>query len=689
MDELKAAAQPALPEGYESVDQFLKEARERFQQGVDADRENRDAALDDLKFLSGEGQWDPRVKEARLKKGQPCLTINTLPQHVGQVYGDTRANRPSIKVRPAEDGDKQIAEIRQGLIRFIENQSNATHVYSLAGEDQVACGIGHFRVALEYADDETFNQDMRVQQIPNPLNVVWDPLSVEPTGKDARFCFVVDEMDKETFKRRWPDADSSDLTVDLKQQGWESRDTYRVTEYWVMKETRTTLEMEGRKRDVVKRSACVYLTNGGKLLEDPVEYPISRLPIFKVTGREVRMGDKRYRFGLIRFAKDPIRFKNIYRSAAAEWLAMSPKPKWLLNGATAEHAAAFRNAHKSDDNVLVWEGSEKPEMIPPVPPPTALLQQAEFADQDIKDVTGLHDASLGMKSNETSGKAIIARERQGDTATFMYHDNLSLAVKECGRVINELLPVVYDTARTITILGEDETTKAIRVNDPMAPEGMLDLGSGKYDIVVETGPSYSTKRVEAAESMMQFLQAVPQAAALIGDLVAQNQDWPGADAIAERLKKALPPNIAEPDDEDLTPEEMQRRQMEMQAAQMQQQMQQEAARLELAGKAAEIEYKRAQSAKLMSEASAAGMPSGPQETELDVALKVEQLRKAKAEADKAEAEAQIKAVEVEKTRIGVMSDAMDLEDRPLERAHSEADLKNKLNPPEPKKKAEA
>jgi hypothetical protein len=323
MDELaqEDAKTPDAPEGYESADQFLEEARERFQEGVDADRDNRDAGLDDLKFLSGEGQWDDQVKAARLAKGRPCLTINTLPQFVGQVIGDTRANRPSIKIRPAEDSDKKVAETRQGLIRFIENQSNALNVYSLAGEDQVSCGIGHFRVGLEYSDDATFDQDIRIRHIPNPFGVVWDPLSVEPTGADARFCFVVDEMDRETFKATYKDAQTSELTVPLNDAGWVSRDTVRVTEYWVVKERETTITQGAKTRKVVKKTACMWLISGRDILEGPFEYPINRIPIFKVTGREVRVGERRYRFGLIRFAKDPVRMKNLMRSAAMEWVA--------------------------------------------------------------------------------------------------------------------------------------------------------------------------------------------------------------------------------------------------------------------------------------------------------------------------------------------------------------------------------
>lgn len=704
MDELaKEEVKAATPDGYESIDAFLEEARERFNQGVDADRENRDAGMEDLRFLIGD-QWDPKVKADRERKKLPCLTINTLPQYVGQVVGDIRINRPSIKVRPAEDGDKKVAEVRQGLIRSIEHQSRAQMVYSLAGEDQVGGGIGHFRINLEYAGDDGFDQDIRIRHIPNPFAVVWDPQSVDPTGKDARWCFVVDEMDRETFKATYPDAQESELTVPLTSQGWVSSDSVRVTEYWLMKETERTIAVvlqppetvpqilditdqpelaqfairasDGRPRlrQVRRKSACMYLTNGVELLDpNAYEYPIDRLPIIKVTGRETRVGEKRYRYGLVRYAKDGIRMKNLSRSSAAAWIAQAPKQQWLVK--STEDAKRFRKAHLSGDPVLEWEGPEKPERIDPASAPSALLQEAQIYDQDIKDTTGLHDASLGMRSNETSGKAIIARERQGDVATSMYHDNLNASIEEGGSVVNQLIPIVYDTARTIMVLGEDGASTAKRINDPNAPEP-IDFKIGKYDVVVETGPSYSTKRQEAAESMMAFVQAVPQAAALIGDLIAESQDWPGAEAMAKRLKGALPPGVAEANNEERTPEEEEARDRARQEQQKKQAMAEEGARLDLAKRAADVEKVRAEAAKIANEAraSAQPQPGEPGPSRLDEALQFEQLRKARADADKAEAEA-------ERARIAVQSDLADLRVKPLEAAHKAADLDAKLNPP--------
>lgn len=702
-----------LPDGYKDEAEFLKEARERYQQGCDFDRENRDAGVEDLKFFAGE-QWDAAAEKARKEKGRPCLTINRLPQFVAQIVGDIRINRPAIKVRPAEDADKDLADIREGLIRAIERQSNAQGVYASAGQDQVVCGIGNFRINLEYAADDAFDQDIMFRRIADPFAVVWDPMILDPTGKDAKWLFVEDSMSKKDFERAYPDQQPSEL--EIRESGWTTADTVKITEYWLRKETKVELALlnDGKVVEVndknraqlsapgvmvktrkgTKTSWCMYLTNGTSILEKPYELPISRPPIFRVPGWEVTIDGKKHRWGLVRFAKDPQRFKNYWRSVQAERLALEPRAPWLINtgpgGLDAESVDDFRGAATSGDSVLEWSGQFEPKRQDPPQFPSALAQEAVINDQDMKDVTGLHDASLGAKSNETSGKAILARQKEGDIASYIYHDNLQGAIREGGLVVNQLIPISHDTARTIRVVGEDEGTKLQRINDPNDPNS-VDISKGKYDIVVETGPSYSTRRAEAAESMMQFVQAVPAAAQVAGDLIAIVQDWPMADKIGERLKKTLPPNMIDDDDEDLSDEErMAKQQAAQQAAQMgqmQQQMQMQSAQLEIEKQAAEV-------AKLEAEALKIGMPEpgAPQEHPLDLMLKEQQVRKAFADADKAEAEAAKARAEVPalvakteaeaaKAQIGVQSDVMDLQRKPLEAAHSEADLDLKLNPP--------
>lgn len=616
-----------LPPGYEDEDEFLAEARQRFQEGQDADRLNREAAEDDMKFFVGE-QWDQTVKDNREGIGRPCLTLNRLPQFVAQVTGDIRINKPAIKVRPAEDGDEKVAKVRQGLIRAIEHDCNASSVYANAAQSQVACGLGNFRIMLEYASDSAFEQNIVIKAVPNPFAVVWDAMSVEPTGKDARYCFIVDELPRKEFERRYPKAVASDLVTDSDAGGWVGADVVRITEYWIMKERPCLLAMtqSGETVEVVEeggayadnngapvdvavnrmgepmvrkskvRSACRYLINGFSLLEKPYELPISRLPFFRVPGWEVNVSGKRHRFGLVRFAKDPQRLLNYWRSVSAELLALAPRAQWTAEARSVEgREDDFRDSHKSGDPLLIHnDGTPAPERVNPPAFPAAILQEAALNAQDMKDVTGIHDASLGAQSNETSGKAIMARDRQGDVATFIYPDNLKDAIREGGEVINQLIRIVYDTARTVRVIGEDDSVTLARINDPGHPEA-LDITAGRYDVTIDTGPSYTTKRVEAAESMTEFMRTFPQAAPVIGDLYAKAQDWPMSDEIAKRLKVLLPPGLQEGEDGKPAPPDP----AQQAAAQMQQQM------AEFQLREAEANAKKAEADAVKAEAEAA------------------------------------------------------------------------------------
>jgi len=574
------------PEGYDSAEDFLKEMRDNFTADSSFDLRNREWAMEDLKFAAGD-QWDPIVRAEREEMGRPCLTINTLPQFVGQVIGDRRLNETSIVVRPYKDGTEEVAAIRTGLIKSIENYSRAERVYDLACEDQVICGISNMRVDLEYAGNDVFDQDVLVRHIPNPLAVVWDRMSVDPTGRDARHCFVNDTMPRDVYNKTWPKCPSptalQDLTMqDMTMQGWFDKDIVRITEYWRLKDKPATfaLLMDGKVVDItdgmeaagvtpemiyrdpktgkprIRKSYRTYaqmnLCTGFAILSKTYEIPLTRLPIIRVEGRVIRVAEDRVRFGLVRFAKDSQRLKNYWRSVAAETIALAPKAVWIAPSDALEgREDDFRSAHRSGDPLLLFNknASVPPTRVEPAQIPAALLNEAQMNQQDIKDTTGLQDASLGIQSNEVSGKAINARKKEGDIATMIYQDNLNWSIQEVGDVMNQLIPIAYDTIRTIRVIGIDDQQKLMAINDPTDPDA-IDITLGKYDVTVETGPSFTTQREEAANAMLTIVQTSPEIMAVAGDLIVGAQDWPWAQKIAARLKGTIPPQILQADGED-------------------------------------------------------------------------------------------------------------------------------------------
>lgn len=562
-----------VPEGFKSKEEFLKDMRQKYEADIEADDDNRKEAVDDKKFAAGE-QWDPIVLEHR--KGLPNLVINSVPQFTAQLVGDFRQNRNGIKVLPMEDGDVDVAKIRGDLVRSIETRSRATRVYDQAFESAIQCGDGAFRVSVDWSRDSVFDQDIGLKPIEDCLSVVWDHLSIDPTGKDAMHVFVDDSIPKKEFEAKWgkemsPSLLNQEDQRDLRANGWFDGQSVRITEYWRMIERDRILLMfeDGavvalddqedyetlilqhgpviRSRIAPCRYAQMHLVTGHEILDGPYEYKINRLPIVRMSGRVVNIAGRRVRYGLVRYMKDAVRLRNFWRSIAAEQLGYAPKAQWMATESAVEgREDELRKAHLSRDPLMVFNdeaefGRNVQRMQPPTPE-TALHNEAAVNAQDMKDVTGIHDASLGIRSNETSGKAINARQREGDIASFTYFDNANESILEAGDVINQLIPQIYDSTRIIRTVGEDEELRLVRINDPMDPEA-VDLAKGTYDVTLSTGTSFQTRRVEAAEAMMQAVQVWPEIMTIAGDLIVKAQDWPGAEKLAERLKKAMPPQL--------------------------------------------------------------------------------------------------------------------------------------------------
>lgn len=587
-----------IPEGFKSQEAFLCDMREQYQADLDFDRINREQALDDKKFAAGE-QWDPIVLEQR--KGLPCLVINNIPQFTAQLVGDWREGRKAIKVVPSNDEDVDIASVRGDLIRAIELQSRADRVYDSSFESLVQCGDGAFRVSVEYARDDVFDQDVFIRPIEDCLSTVWDRFSVDPTGRDAKRVFVDDRIPKEEFKRKWKKIDPSELMgqetlQEMQLSGWVDDNSYKVTEYWRLIERQRLMGLfangkifeinKDNMEELVEKNgspiktrvawctfAQMHLVTGFAILSGPYEYRLNRLPIIRMSGRVVNVGGRRVRYGLVRFMKDPVRLKNFWRSVAAEQLGYAPKAQWMATESAVEgKEEAIRKAHLSRDPLLVFNDEavfgQNVQRLDPPAPQAALLNEAQVNAQDMKDVTGIHDASLGIRSNETSGRAIQARQREGDIASLTFYDNANASLLEAGDVINQLIPQIYDGTRVIRTIGEDETMKFMRINDPMDPES-IDLSIGQFDVALSTGTSYTTRRVEAAQAMMDAIQVWPNLMQVAGDLVAKAQDWPGADKLAERLKKTIPPQFLEDGEEGggIDPQMIQQIQLEIQTLQ--------------------------------------------------------------------------------------------------------------------------
>lgn len=581
---------------------LLATAKERFATALEAWEPNRTAFLEDIKFLRIPGaQWDAKDRKQREDQRRPCLEVDKLGQYVRQVVNDGRQNRPAVKVRPVDsNGDPKVAEALQGLIRHICDRSKADQAFDTALEHAVIGGFGFFLLTTEAAHEKAMEQEIRIQRVSDPLTVLLDPLIQEADGSDASYGFVVSDVPKDVFKKKWPKAKFTNWEADGERygDGWLKEKTVRVCSYYYKVESPTTIHRLDDGTTVTDKDYQAAIAKGvvvAPITLDESGQPLTRvnpsfsvkwcrmtgaeileendwsgkfIPIIPVFGNETDIEGKVTYSGLIRNAKDAMRLYNYSRSAYAERVALTPKAPYVAaEGQIEGYEEEWKTANSENHSVLTYKPIDNSGN--PVPPPQRQLasdipegfaRDMQLSEHDIQAALGMYSASLGQQSNEKSGKAIMARQREGDTATFHYQDNQSRAIGYLGVQLVDLIPKIYDSKRSIRILGEDGAVTTAML-DPslggaMEKQGnttIYNLGVGRYDVSVAAGPSYTTKRMEAAEAMMQLTQANPALFQMIGDLMVRNMDWPGADEIADRLKKMLPPQLQD-ENEDESPE---------------------------------------------------------------------------------------------------------------------------------------
>jgi hypothetical protein len=599
----------------------LEQALERFKLCEENERHIRKKAKEDLRFLAGE-QWPADVLEIRKRNGRPSLVINKMPQHTRHITNDQKQNRPAIKVSPVDDqADVDTANVLKGLIRNIEHTSDAEEAYDKAFEYAVKASFGFWRVYTDYEHDQSFNLEPRIGMIDNPFNVYLDPYSVKVDGSDANYGFIIDKISKDEFLSEHSDSDlknHSDWKLLAKEyeDGWLSDDSLRVCEYYFKEQQKVKLlllsdgssyfEDEVLKdeedenvvivadqmltiedeRDAVRCKIYWYKINAVEVL-DKTEWVGSYIPIIPVYGETLNVDGEVIRESAIRHAKDSQRMVNYWASSEAEAITLAPKAPFIgAEGSFEGHEADWQRANT--DNLPFLE--YKPTLLDngsPAPPPQrnafeppvmAITQARQLANEDVKETTGVPDAARGLASPETSGIAIQRRVNQGLTSNFHFVDNLNKSIKHTGRILVEIIPKLYDTPRVVRILGEQGEEELIKINSVVGelPEGQkrpYDFTYGKYDVTVSTGPNYETKRQEARDSMLQMSQANPQFAQVASDLMVKNMDWPGADEIAERLKRTIPPEIIGGNDEMPPQAVAQIKQMQQMIEQLTQQLQ--------------------------------------------------------------------------------------------------------------------
>ena len=583
-----------MSENQSDFDPRIDEAKKFLKLANDADTNNRTEALEDLKFAAGD-QWPVEIQNSRTLEARPCLTINKIDAYVRQVTNQQRQQRPRIKVHGMNSqSDAKVADILTGICRHIEVNSDADHAYDNAFNYAVRMGFGYWRVKTDYVREDSFDQEIYIEPIHNPFTVYFDPNSTLPDGSDAEKCLITQVVSKETFRKMYPDADDG---TGFSQRGtgdsnaeWVMKEDIRIAEYFYterkpdklcllsngVKKFRSELPKQDELlamgvvviderasfRKEIKQIKCTAI----EVLEEGI-WPSKYIPIVPVYGEEFVVENKRKKYGLVRMAKDPQRMYNFWKTALTESVALAPKAKWLLaEGQDEGHENEWAQANIKAMPVLRYKQKDiegvpapVPTRIQPEAPPASIIAAADGINADMQAVLGIFDPNQ-MTTGNISGKALNGQQQQIDLTNFHYYDNLTRSIKHTAKIILDLVPKIYDQARVMRIIGDDGKPDLVDINKRQSDEqGVMtilnDVTVGEYDVVMDTGPGYNSKRIEAVNSMMPMLSADPNLMNVAGDLIFRNMDFPGADIIADRLAAANP--LAQIDDKSPIPPQVQ------------------------------------------------------------------------------------------------------------------------------------
>lgn len=568
----------ARPSNAEKAQNLLAEVKECYRRSTSADSENRELALEDIRFVDEEGaQWDDDTRKNR--GGRPCYSFDRTSIAIDQVKGDQRQNTPQIKVLPIDNkSDRKKAEIFEGLIRAIERNSSAKTAYNTGFDFALKGGFGAWRVYPKYVED-SFDQELCIGRIENPFTVHFDPSAKDFLKRDAEWALITERINKDAHDAQYPGVDASDLDLSQHDHDWLNDKEVRVAEYYKRMRKKKTLALldDGRVIDydtikvieeelkdpppgsgikpirvLKKREADTtfvrwWKLSGAGVIDGPIDYDWKYIPIIPVYGRVTNIEGKRKYRGLVRKAKDPQKAYNGARTAEIEAVAMVPRsPYLILPGQIKGFENQWREANAKNPLFLYYNqvnnapNGGKPTREPMPEIPNALIALSSQAADDIKASTGKFGPSLGEPAGNELPGAIRQRNMEGDVSSYEFIDNLAESIKYTGEILVDMIPKVYDGERIVRILGIDGKEAFESINQ-RGPDGKLinDLSQGRYDVTVDTGPAYTTQRQQAADFLLKFASTSEPVKNIASDLIAKSLDFVGADELERRLRIPL------------------------------------------------------------------------------------------------------------------------------------------------------
>lgn len=571
----------------------LDRAKKRFQECTSWESSFRQRFKEDMRFLYADSdnaeQWNASVRASRNLSGQVMVTINKTHTHWLHVVNQVKMNRPQVEISPTGDqATYESAQILEQVVRRIEYISDAESAYDIATQFMVGGGIGYWRIVTDYTDQDSFDQDIFIRQIPDPLSVYLDPNIKTQDGSDAKFGFIFDEIPRKDAEAKYGKIAQATTTLGNAAENWMRSDSVRIAEYYERSESKewlyaipgddgsTTLARESElgpegarmlkeqyeqrddmmRRKVPKYNVLHHLIVGDSIAETTT-WPGKYIPIVRCVGEEVVMEGRLDRKGLTRYLKDAQRAYNYNASAALEFGALQSKSPYLAPVEAIEGLEDFwATANSQNHAYLPYNHAD--ESGNPVPPPQrqqppavapVYLEGMQTAEHEMMMASGQYEATFSAQGNEVSGRAIDQRRQQGERVTFHYPDALAKAIRYTGKIILDLIPKIYDTKRVVRIMSESGTEQTITI-DPQQKQALqmqeqeeeakvaaiFNPNVGQYDVVATVGPNYETRRKEAFSAMTDLLAGNMSLAPVIGDLYMGAADFPNADELQERMR---------------------------------------------------------------------------------------------------------------------------------------------------------
>jgi len=558
-------------EDHQSVLNLLSSCQE-------ADHDNREMSRESHLFLDKrDGQWEPYWWEANQNK--PRYTFDNVNPIVDQVASEIEQADFDIRVSPAGgNATKDIASTYDGLIRNIENISNAKQVYSQAARGMVTGGFDAWRVSQKFADDNSFDQDIVIEKIGNPVDRVWfDPAAELQDKSDSRYAFVLHPMAVDEYENRWPEGSGESVPDDREGDAYyDKAEAIVVGEFLYMESEDRELVMmsngqthevnedfekivddlamigvtEVRRRTRKVHKVCSRFFDNKDWLEDDRDTVFNRIPVIPVYGNFKIFEGKTLYWGVVEKLLDPQRVLNYAMSRSIEEGALAPRAKyWMTPTQAAGHEDQLGTLNTNSDPVQFFNPDPEFPAIPQQQGGAQVNQGLSMIAQSMQGMinatAGMFAANMGDNPNAQSGVAIRQLQNKGDNGTFKYSRAMEIAIAATGRLIKDAIPKVYDTARTIRVLREDDTYDMADLNQQVIDNAtgeivtVNDLSVGSYDVICKAGPSFKNRQEETLEAITSLAQVDPSLMQIAGNLLLQNVNTPAASQIAERKRAQM------------------------------------------------------------------------------------------------------------------------------------------------------